>query len=82
MNFYICSVLCDETINVSTKEHMTIYIYIYICYVDTFNFTLKEDFIGFVEMASTTGTVIKNVLKIELEKIGLSFDYLKDITEN
>lgn len=46
-------------------------------YVDTFNFTLKEDFLGFVEMTSTTRTAIKSVLKIELEKIGLSFNYLR-----
>lgn len=67
------SILCDETSDTSTIEQMTICIR----YIDTSTFTIREDFLGFVEMASTTGTAIKDVIKTEIEKIGLSFDFLR-----
>lgn len=38
---------------------------------------IREDFIGFVEIASTTGISIKETLKNELEKVGLYFDDLR-----
>jgi len=46
-------------------------------YVDNSTFTIIEDFLGFVEMASTTGTAIKDAIKTEIEKVGLSFDFLR-----
>jgi len=48
-------ILCDETTHVSTTEQMTICIR---C-VDSSTFAIRKYFLGFVEMASTTGTVIK-----------------------
>ncbi|KAF0745937.1 zinc finger MYM-type protein 1-like [Aphis craccivora] len=67
------SILCDETTATSTIDQMTIFIR----YVDSSTFTIREDFLGFVEMASTTGTAIKDAIKTEIEKVGLSFDFLR-----
>ncbi|XP_060845680.1 zinc finger MYM-type protein 1-like [Rhopalosiphum padi] len=67
------SILCDETTNISTKEQMTICIR----YVDTSSSIIREDFIGFVEMVSTTGISIKETLKNKVEKVGLYFDDLR-----
>jgi len=67
------SILCDETTDISTKEQMTICIR----YVDTSSLIIREDFIGFVEIASTTGNSIKETLKNELENVGLYFDDLR-----
>lgn len=67
------SILCDETTEISTKEQMTICIH---C-VDTSTYIIRKDFLGFVEMVSTTGIAIKDTLKNELEKFGLHFDNLR-----
>jgi hypothetical protein len=45
-------------------------------YIDSSTFTSREDFLGFVEMASTAGTAIKDAIKTKIEKVGLSFDFL------
>lgn len=45
------SILCDETTDRSTVEQMTICVR----YVDTINFIIREDFLGFIEMTFTTG---------------------------
>lgn len=67
------SILCDETTDISTKEQMTICVR----YVDNCSFVIREDFLGFVELTSTTGISIRDVLKNELDKVGLSFDFLR-----
>lgn len=67
------SILCDETTDRSTVEQMTICVQ----YVDTINFIIREDFLGFIEMTSTTGMAIRDAIKYKLERIGLSMDNLR-----
>jgi len=67
------SILCDETTDVSTKEQMSLCIR----YVDLQNMTLKEDFVGFVELNGTTGLEIKQTIVKELNKLGLSLQNLR-----
>lgn len=67
------SILCDETTDISTNEQMTICVR----YVDLKNCVIREDFLCFVKMVSTTGSEITKTLKHELEKVGLSFDNLR-----
>lgn len=71
--FRYFSLLCDETTDISTIEQMTVCIR----YVDMSRFIIREDFIGFVKMTSTTGIAIKNAIIQKLEKIGLSVDNLR-----
>lgn len=40
-------------------------------YVDVTNLVIREDFLGLIEMVSTTGAVIKNTLHQKLISIGL-----------
>lgn len=67
------SILCDETTDRSAIEQMTICIR----YVDVEKWILREDFLGFIEMTSTTGTAIKDAIQHKLESIGLSLDNLR-----
>lgn len=54
------SILCDETTDRSTVEQMTICVR----YVDTIHFIIREDFLGFIEMTSTTGMTIRDAINI------------------
>ncbi|KAF0713597.1 52 kDa repressor of the inhibitor of the protein kinase-like [Aphis craccivora] len=67
------SILMDETTDISTIEQMTVCIR----YVDTFCWIIREDFVGFVEMNSTTGLAIKNSILDKLKDIGLSINNLR-----
>jgi len=53
------SILCDETTDVFTLEQMTYCVR----YVDVTTWVIREDFLGFIEMVSTTGTVIQNTIE-------------------
>ncbi|XP_008181234.1 52 kDa repressor of the inhibitor of the protein kinase-like [Acyrthosiphon pisum] len=46
-------------------------------YVDTSCWIIREDFVGFVEMNSTTGLAIKNSILDKLKDIGLSINNLR-----
>ncbi|KAL4126535.1 hypothetical protein QTP88_010756 [Uroleucon formosanum] len=46
-------------------------------YIDTSNWIIREDFVGFVEMNSTTGLAIKNSILDKLKDIGLSINNLR-----
>ena len=60
------SVLADETIDLSTKEQMTIHLrYI------TSNNIAEERFIGFIQVTDTTGGTLADVIWNFLVKIGL-----------
>lgn len=67
------SILVDETTDISTIEQMTVCIR----YVDTSCWIIREDFVGFVEMNSTTGLTIKNSILDKLKDIGLSINNLR-----
>lgn len=67
------SILCDETTDVSTLEQMTICVR----YVDVTTWVIREDFLGFIEMVSTTGTVIKNTIEQKLVSIGLNIENIR-----
>ncbi|XP_060881672.1 zinc finger MYM-type protein 1-like [Metopolophium dirhodum] len=71
--FRFFSLLCDETTDISTTEQMTVCIR----YVDTSSWILREDFLGFVKMTSTTGLAIKDAILIKLKEVGLSIDNLR-----
>lgn len=62
------SILCDETTDISTKEQMSMCLR----YVDLKTSSLKEDFVGFVEMQGTTGVEIKTAIVHTLNSLGLS----------
>lgn len=55
--FKFYSTLCDETTDICTVEQFT-FIYVYIP-----NCTIREYFIGFIKMQSTTGVAIKAPIK-------------------
>ncbi|KAJ8940336.1 hypothetical protein NQ314_010749 [Rhamnusium bicolor] len=67
------SILCDETTDLAKMEQLTLCIR----YVDVETSFIREDFIGFVEMKSTTGLEIKKTIVTELTKIGLSLTHLR-----
>lgn len=46
-------------------------------YVDTNNWFVREDFLGFIERKSTTGTAVRDGIKMKLENIGLSINNLR-----
>ncbi|KAL4108237.1 hypothetical protein QTP88_018472 [Uroleucon formosanum] len=71
--FKFFSILVDETTDISTVEQMTVCIR----YIDTSNWIIREDFVGFVEMNSTTGLAIKNSILDKLKDIGLSINNLR-----
>jgi len=48
-----------------------------VCIVDTSSWILREDFLGFVKMTSTTGLAIKDAILIKLKEVGLSMDNLR-----
>ncbi|KAL4098636.1 hypothetical protein QTP88_023199 [Uroleucon formosanum] len=62
------SILCDETTDISTKEQITFSVR----YVDMEKYIIKEDFLGFTELFSTTGISIKQVILKKLNDFGLS----------
>ncbi|XP_049772916.1 zinc finger MYM-type protein 1-like [Schistocerca cancellata] len=66
------SIMCDETTDVTTKEHMTFCIR----FIDIDIFVTKEDFLGFTELKSTTGTSIAEAIDEELKTLRLSYQYL------
>jgi len=67
-------ILVDETTDISTIEQITVCIR----YVDTSCWIIREDiFVGFVEMNSTTGLAIKNLILDKLKDIGLSINNLR-----
>ena len=73
------SILADETTDVSMTEQMTMCIR-YVDKVeveDKLEYILREDFIGFVNVADTTGKNLKNVLVQELNNAGLSLSNLR-----
>lgn len=65
-------ILCDKTADVSSKELLTI------CarYIDLKSCTTQEEFLGFVELKSTTSEAIKSAIEEEMLKLDLSYDYL------
>lgn len=67
------SILCDETTDISTVEQLTLCVR----YVDVLNCVIREDFLGFIKMESTTGIVIMTAIQIKLENIGLTFENLR-----
>jgi len=67
------SILCDETTDVSTVEQLTLCVR----YVDVPNCVIREDFLGFIKMESTTGIAIATAIQNELENIGLTFENLR-----
>lgn len=66
------AILCDETTDISTKEQMTVSIR----YINPETCEVKEDFVGFVELKSTTGSSIKAAIDEELNSLGLSYEFL------
>jgi len=46
-------------------------------YVDTSRWIIREDFVGFIEMNSTTVLAIKNSILDKLKDIGLSINNLR-----
>lgn len=66
------SILCDETTDSSTKEQLTFCLR----YFDMEECTPKEEFLGFVELKSTTSSAIKSAIDDEMKLLGLSYDYL------
>lgn len=67
------SIFCDETTDVSTKEQMTFCIR----YVDTNSYVVKEEFLGFIEVKSTTGHYIKQVICDEITNLDLAIENLR-----
>lgn len=67
------SILCDETTDVSTVEQLNLCVR----YVDVPNCVIREDFLGFIKMESTTGIAIATAIQNELENIGLTFENLR-----
>lgn len=67
------SILCDETTDISTVEQLTLCVR----YVDVLNCVIREDFLGFIKMESTTGIAIMTAIQNELENIGLTFENLR-----
>ncbi|XP_050063160.1 zinc finger MYM-type protein 1-like [Aphis gossypii] len=67
------SILCDETTDVSTVEQLTLCVR----YVDVPNCVIREDFLGFIKMESTTGIAIATAIQNELENIGLTLENLR-----
>lgn len=49
-------------------------------YVDTSSWIIREDFLGFVKMTSTTGLAKKkkNTILLKLKEVGLSLDNLRE----
>jgi len=63
----------DETTDISTVEQITVCIR----YIDISNWIIRGDFVGFIEMNSTTGLAIKNSILDKLKDIGLSINNLR-----
>lgn len=70
---YCFAVLLDETTDCSKKEQLTICVR----YVDLQAFIIREEFLGFVEMKSTTAKAITDTLLQELTNMGLSLENLR-----
>lgn len=70
---YCFAVLLDETTDCSKKEQLTVCVR----YVDTQSFIIREEFLGFVEMKSTTAKAITDTLLQELASMGLSLSKLR-----
>ncbi|KAG8171727.1 hypothetical protein JTE90_022423 [Oedothorax gibbosus] len=66
------SIICDETTDVSRKEQLTFCVR----YIDRRNCVTKEEFLGFVELKSTTSCSIKAAIDAEMDELGLSYKYL------
>lgn len=64
---------CDETTDISTKEQMSMCLR----YIDIRTSSLKEDFVGFVEMQGTTEVEIKTAIVNTLNSLGLSLRNLR-----
>ncbi|XP_047106161.1 52 kDa repressor of the inhibitor of the protein kinase-like [Schistocerca piceifrons] len=64
--------MCDETADVTTKERMTFCIR----YIEIEGFVTKEDFLGFTELKSNTGTSVAEAIDEELKTLGLNYQYL------
>ncbi|CAH1724767.1 unnamed protein product [Aphis gossypii] len=67
------SILCDETTDISTKEQMTFSVR----YIDMEEMKIKEEFLGFIELNSTTGSAIKDTMVKQLECYQLSLKNLR-----
>ena len=69
------TILADETTDVSTTEQLSICVR----FVDTSGsqVKLREDFLGFIAVTSTTGESIAEVILSALEKWGLDIDLLR-----
>lgn len=46
-------------------------------YVDVTTWVMREDFLGFIEMVSTTGAIIKNTIQQKLVSIGLKMENIR-----
>lgn len=66
------TIICDETTDISTKEQMTFCVR----YLDS-TYDIKEVFLGFIELHSTTGQCIKEAIKNQIKQLGLSIDNLR-----
>ncbi|KAK4876597.1 hypothetical protein RN001_009103 [Aquatica leii] len=67
------SILCDETTDSAKMEQLTLCVR---C-VDVEKFMVREDFLGFVQIKSTTGLEIKKTIVAELSRMGLSLSNLR-----
>ena len=67
------SVLCDETTDESTVEQMTVSAR----YVDMDALVAREDFLGFVDVTSTTGASLKASLETFLNDLGIDMKNIR-----
>ena len=67
------SILCDESCDISKHEQMSVCVR----YVDLEDFVIREDFLGFKDVTSTTGEALKNSLEEFLETLGISLEYCR-----
>jgi len=70
------SVLADETTDVSTKEQMAVVLR-YGIFSDASDYKVVERFVGFIEVANTTGEALAETLWNFLLQIGLDPAYLR-----
>lgn len=67
------SILYNETTDIRTEEQLILCVR----YVDVPNNVIREDFLGFIKMESTTGIAITTAIENELENMGLTFENLR-----
>ncbi|KAG8558188.1 hypothetical protein GDO81_016897 [Engystomops pustulosus] len=68
------SVILDCTPDISHREQMTLMVrFVRLQESDTTEVTIKEHFLSFIEMESTTGGEMTSVLLQHLEKLGIDF---------